>query len=236
MNAVSIITFKWKKTNSGYRLKSPVDYSSTHVNILFNSIKRNTTVPFKFYCITDDFTGLDEEINKIQLWETYKHLGGCYNRLYIFSDEVRKLFGDKIVSIDLDCVIVGNIDSILSKDEDFVINKFVGKVNHNQLYNGGLILFKTGKRKQLWNNFEEDQVSKIDKIREEKHLVGSDQAWIQICLGENESVFDENDGVYDYSFLKENQLPENAKIILFPGKVDPATEILKVDWISKYWR
>lgn len=236
MKEISIVTFKWRKPSTGYKLKSPVEYSAEHVNILYKSVKRNTTIPFKFICVTDDPSGLNEEIQVIDLWDKYKNLGGCYNRLYIFSEEIKNLLGERFICIDLDCVIVDNIDAILTRKEDFIINKFISKGGHNQIYNGGLIMMTAGTRKRVWEDFHPiKSLETLDRLRNEKNLVGSDQAWIQVNLGENESMFTENDGIYDYSFLPDKKLPENAKIIFFPGKVDPSQEKDKVEWIIKHW-
>jgi len=236
MNEISIVTFKWRKPSTGYKLKSPVEYSAEHVNILYKSVKRNTTIPFKFICVTDDPSGLNDEIQVIDLWDKYKNLGGCYNRLYIFSEEIKNLLGERFICIDLDCVIVDNIDTILTRKEDFIINKFISKGGHNQIYNGDLIIMTAGTRKSVWEDFHPiKSLETLDRLRNEKNLVGSDQAWIQANLGENESMFTENDGIYDYSFLPDKKLPENAKMIFFPGKVDPSQEKDKVDWIIKHW-
>lgn len=237
MNEIAIVTFKWKKPSTGYKLKSPVEYSAEHVNILYNSVKRNTTIPFKFICVTDDSNGLNEEIQVVNLWDKYKSLGGCYNRLYIFSEEIKNILSERFICIDLDCVIVNNIDSILTRKEDFIINKFISKGGHSQIYNGGLIMMTAGSRKQVWEDFHpEKSLEILDRLRNEKNLVGSDQAWIQVNLGENESMFTENDGIYDYSFLPDKKLPENAKMIFFPGKVDPSQEKNKVEWINHHWK
>lgn len=233
---ISIITFKWKKSKQGYKLKNKVEYSSNHVNILYDSIKRNTTIPFKFFCITDDNTDLLPDINYVPLWDKYKYLGGCYNRLYVFSSEIKNLLGDKLFSIDLDCVITGNIDSILNKDDDFVINQYRIKNNSiKQLYNGGMFLLTTGARKQVWENFDPViSPNLLQPLRDKKLLQGSDQAWIQYALGNNEKVYTNEDGVYDYYQVGSN-LPSNAKIVFFPGRDDPALEREKIKWIRDNW-
>lgn len=237
MNKISIVTFKWNKPKTGYKLKSPVEYGHEHVNVIYNSIKRNTTIPFDFFCVTDDPNGLSQDIKFIPLWDKHISLGGCYNRLYVFSEEVENLFGKRFLCIDLDCVIVSNIDHILNRTEDFIINKFLSKGGHGQIYNGGLFMMTAGSRKQVWEKFvPEETLPLLDQIRIEKNLVGSDQAWIQTCLGNNESLFTEQDGVYDYSFLPNNLLPDNASIVFFPGKVDPSQEKEKIAWVNYHWK
>lgn len=234
---IDIVSFKWKNIQTGYKLKNQVDYSATHVNILFRSIKRNTTVPFRFHCVTDDPDGLDGEINYIPLWNKCRDLGGCYNRLFMFSYEMRKHIGKRIMMIDLDCVIVSNIDHILLRSEDFVINEYrVKNSSFGQLYNGGLILMNAGSRKEVWEKFDPlSSPQLLDPLRESKQLQGSDQAWIQYVLGTNESTFTNLEGVFDYKQIK-SQLPSHASMIFFPGREDPQIEKNNVDWVSDHWR
>lgn len=234
---INIVTFKWQKNKTGYKLKNPIDYDSEHVNVLYNSIKRNTTLPFNFFCITDDNTGLSKDIKYIPLWDKCRYLGGCYNRLYIFSYDMRKLIGKRLFIIDLDCVIVSNIDEILQRSEDFIINEYrVPNSTIKQKYNGGLVMMNAGCRQQVWDDFDPAVTPKIlDPYRNEKLLQGSDQAWIQYKLGLGESTFTNEEGIYDYKQVK-NNLPFNASMIFFPGKQDPKIEKQNVSWINEHWR
>jgi len=237
---ISIVTFKWNNSKQGYKLKNPVDYGAEHVNILYASIKRNTTIPFNFLCVTDDPTGINTEINIINLWDKCKQLGGCYNRLYIFSDEIETLFGKRFISIDLDCVIVDNIDSILQKEGEFIINSFYNKGSWEQKYNGGLIMMDSGSRSKVWETFDYIHSPMLmSEMKKQKKLIGSDQAWIQHVLGDHEKRFTpQDDGVYDYKSLKSsnNLLPSNAKIVFFPGKQDPKLLLDNVNWVKENWR
>lgn len=236
---INIVTFKWKNPKQGYKLKNPVEYSAEHVNILYASIKRNTTIPFKFFCVTDDTTGIAPEVHTINLWDKCKNLGGCYNRLYMFSKEMVSILGERFIAIDLDCAIVGNIDNILNKTNDFIINSFYNTGSWGQVYNGALMMMNTGSRSQVWETFDYDQSPKLmSEMKKEEKLIGSDQAWIQHVLGEEETRFTpDNDGVYDYKSLKKfnYELPSNAKIIFFPGKQDPKLMKEDVKWINEHW-
>ena len=42
-------------------------YIPQYVNVLYNMVKRHTTVPYEFHCITDDPKGLDPHIDIIKL-------------------------------------------------------------------------------------------------------------------------------------------------------------------------
>jgi len=236
---ISIVTFKWKNPKTGYKLKNPVEYSAEHVNVLNNSIKRNTTLPFRFICVTDDPTDIDKDIEIIPLWNKCIDLGGCYNRLFMFSKQMKTILGDRFLTIDLDSVIVGNIDHILNRKEDFVINTFESKDNSwEQIYNGALMLMNAGSRNQVWEEFDFQKSPAImDEFKNQKKLIGSDQAWIQFELGTGEARFTNADGVYDWSFLgKDKQLPDNASIVFLHGKRDPQIEKNNVSWVKENWR
>ena len=239
MNKITIITFKWKRLKkAGYKLKNPVEYSSNHVNILYKSIQRNTSLPFNFLCITDDDAYLLPEIKTIKLWDKCKNLGGCYNRLYIFSNDMQELVGNRFLCIDLDCVITGNINNLLLNNNDFMINSYENKnAKFQQIYNGALFIMNAGARSQVWSKFQfEKSALKMKKLKDDGVLIGSDQAWIQYVLGTNEKRFTKEDGIYDYSMLPDQkQLPNDAKIVFFHGNKDPQIEKNKIDWINSHW-
>jgi len=238
---ISVVCFKWNRSKEGMQLPSSIDqYGPEHVNILYHSIQRNTTVPHRFICVTDDPKGLHPDIEVVPLWDYCQYLGGCYNRLYIFSSEVADLFGPRFITIDLDCVIVGNIDHILNRTEDFVINEYDIKGNRHathQYYNGGLIMMNAGAREEIWEDFDPLKTPQSIQTRKDRlEIIGSDQAWISHRLGEGEKTFTKEDGVYDYrKFVDRKVLPDNASIVMFPGKRDPMTEFRRIGWIQKYW-
>lgn len=239
---INIVCFKWKRIKTGFQLPTVIDnYGADHVNIMYSSVKRNTTLPFRFVCITDDDSGLHPDIHVLPLWNKCVSIGGCYNRLYMFSKDMKHYIGERFIAIDLDSVIVGNLDSILSRKEDFIINEYNIAINRyatHQYYNGGLIMMNAGARDHVWTKFDPNCSPAELAIRvKNKEIVGSDQAWIAHILGSGESTFSPVDGVYDYRTLSnKHQLPSDAKIVLFPGKRDPASEYNSVLWVRNHWR
>jgi hypothetical protein len=117
-----------------------------------NMISRNLDLPHRFLCITDDPAGVSCET--YPLWnEPNVNLPqgrpNCYRRLKVFGDFGKEL-GDRLMSIDLDAVITGNITQIVDRKEDFVIWK---DVSQSTLYNGGMWCMTPGTRKQVWESF-----------------------------------------------------------------------------------
>ena len=239
---LSIVVFKWSRVQTGMQLPSSIDqYGAEHVNILYHSIQRNTTIPHRFICVTDNDKGLHPDIEVVPLWNFCQELGGCYNRLYIFSDEVKSIFGERFIALDLDCVVTGNIDHILNRTEDFIINEYDIKANRHathQYYNGGIIMMDAGARKQVWDEFDPHTTPQLIQPRKDKiELVGSDQAWIAHLLGAGEQTFGKSDGIYDFRKLDNKQkLPEDAAIVMFAGKRDPLTEYQRCKWIRDHWK
>lgn len=82
-------------------------YGPEYVNRVYKMVCRNLTIPFKFYCYTDDSTGLDDDI--IPIVETKWDLQGVWNKLALFQPG---LFEGKCLYFDLDIAIQNNIDCL----------------------------------------------------------------------------------------------------------------------------
>src|SRR5690606_4765132 len=111
--------------NSGIILPSQKNgfaYNASHVNTLYSMLRRHYRRPFEFICVTDDPIGIDENIKCLPLWDKCIYLGGCYNRLYVFSDHMKNFIGPRFACVDMDCVIVGDVTPIFDRTEDFIIN------------------------------------------------------------------------------------------------------------------
>ena len=84
-------------------VKFGTKYSADFVNKLYNDIKRLTVSEFKFFCYTDDATGIDPEVNVI-LPLGRPTLKGVWNKLRLF-DPAMGLVG-KTYYFDLDVKIL----------------------------------------------------------------------------------------------------------------------------------
>jgi len=157
-------------------------------------IWRHLHVPFRFFCITDDSLGLHPAIVPFKLWDDYSDTPGCFRRLKIFSTEMKKYFGDRILSVDLDCVITGDITSLVERDEDFVI---WGEEWRKTKYCGSLFLLRTGSRAQVWEGFNLEQ---YPPRRDKMYPKGTDQWRISDCLYPGEATYTSRDGIYNLEF------------------------------------
>lgn len=223
MSPLSVVVWKW--ATPGYRSV----FESYHVNVLHAMIARNYSDPFKLICITDDPTGIAPHIMTVPLWElhgdllnpTWPGVGpSCYRRLRAFSPEFAAIAGERFVSLDLDVVIVEDMRPLWNRPEDFVM--YASKHAQGAL-NGSMFMMRTGARAFVWETF--DPVESPRKTRA-KGLTGSDQAWIEYCLGrKGEATWGEGDGIYawrqDCLRRRRGALPDNARLIVFHGAPDP---------------
>ena len=85
-------------------------YGPEYVNRLRSMIARNTKLPFRFICFTDKDEGLDEAVEARPL--PYQ-LRGWWCKIPLFAPP-QCIENDQIICIDLDVVIHGNIDWLLS--------------------------------------------------------------------------------------------------------------------------
>jgi len=228
---LKFVCYKWCNEQSN---KNVYVYKADHVNRLYNMLERKLRQPFELYCITDDSNNLNPFIKTIPLPVEYKLWGERWCLVWSFSEEMKELVGDRFAVLDLDVVIVDYIDDLFDNDHDIVLMK--GTSKNKTPYNTGFIYMKAGSRRLIWDFFD---VELAVRLQEKTRYVGTAQSWVGAFLRE-EAVWSKKEGVYAYRLLKDKEnLPENAKIVFFPGaKDDPSqTEVQKQSpWILEHWR
>lgn len=238
MKPLTVVCWRWR---------SPVGYRSVFgpetVYALRAMVQRHYAQPFRFVCVTDEPKALPG-IETIPIWDdcaaipspSGRHNPSCYRRLKVFAPDAGKLFGERLISIDLDTVIVGDVTPIFDRPEDFVI---WGESDYprSQWYNGSLWMLRTGTRSKVWTEFDED---KSPGIAQRAGARGSDQGWMSYILGPNEATWGRKDGVY--SFRKHvfgqfgGALPSDARIVNFHGRWDPwGYDAQKIPWIRTHY-
>ena len=236
---LTFCTFKWQ-AYAGYRST----FTSEHVNVLFRMIDRHYTAPHRNICVTDDAVGISGTIETVPLWKDHANVpnpnGGtrnpsCYRRLKLFAPDAGKQFGEQVVVMDLDTVIVGDLTGLFARSEDFVI---WGQTDYprTQWYNGSLWMLRTGTRPKVWTEFHPN-VSPMMASKAGKK--GSDQGWFSYVLGPNEAVWTTKDGVYSWRVHLSRlnwELPPDAKIVSFHGHTDPwSYQAQQIQWVRQHW-
>jgi hypothetical protein len=159
----------------------------------------------------------------------------------MFAPEAAQWFGDRFVSLDLDCVIVGDLRSVWDKPDDFVI---WGDTSPHTRYNASMIMMTAGSRPKVWTTFDPTRSPRQSR---EAGQFGSDQGWISTCLGHGERKFTTRDGVFsfrnhvnrDHVFnpSARGQLPPGARVVFFHGQIDPWVREVqeRYPWIRRHY-
>jgi len=239
---ISIVVFKWNK--EGYRTK----FTSDHVNRFFRMIDRHVTIPHRKICITDDQRGIDSHIETVHLWPNPCPRYGnemkpnCFYRLKMFDPDIERIVGKRFCWFDIDAVIVGNIDHILTDQSEFkmwrVDNEFMPA-------NGSLCLHTVGTRPQVWRDFNPAKIHPVTGLQA-AGLIGSDQAHISSCLKlkdhPDKDFFMKEQGIYSWRcHIKKigmREFPKNAKIVFFHGTDNPWDEkiVRDYEWAKEYMK
>lgn len=236
---LTFLTWLWRPPD-GYRSA----FRPEHVRILRNMLARNYLKPANFVVVTDQPEAIDPDMQTIRLWSDYSDLasphGGrnpsCYRRLKLFSPEAAQIFGsDRLVSLDLDTVIVRDVTPVFDRPEEFVA---FGETDHRSFYNGSFLMLTAGARRQVWDVFTKNPQAAIQDARS-KNRFGSDQAIISNVLEQGEAVWRPADGVYSFRVHLENgqkPLPSNARLVSFHGGTDPwSVRAQALDWVREHY-
>lgn len=236
----------WKWLHPTYRAR----FNATAVNVLAASIRRTCTLKHRIICVTDDPRGVNAET--YPLWNDHatlsnpsgKHLPNCYRRLRMFDVKTQIAMGiapgSRVVSMDLDCVIVAaNIDPLFSKDGDFMAWQVKGQMQP-KVYNGSLVGFTAGSNQHLWDEFDP---IRSPALASNNGFFGSDQGWLsykKIGQSRTNQWTVERDGVFSFPReIKQRRSPWSAaSLVFFNGREKPWDPDLqkKHPWIPKYWR
>ena len=129
-------------------------YISQYVNVLYNMVKRHTTLPFEFHCITEDPTGLDSHIKTIKL-PNDPWLKTWWSKLWMFGSHL-PLQGN-ILYFDLDVIIFRNIDNLFTHNPGkfMIIRDFNRcRIKDWKLCNSSVMRWQTGTMNFLWDDFK----------------------------------------------------------------------------------
>lgn len=231
---ISFVAWKW--ATPGYRST----FDARAVNVLAAMVRRHYPAPHRFICVTNDAAGINGEIEVVRDLEDFADIrsphGGrapsCYRRLRIFSADAAATFGERIVQLDLDSVITGDLRPLVDRPEDVVA--WSDPLRPAQ-YNGSFLLLTAGARPQVWDRFDPRRSPREARAA---GWLGSDQAWITHCLGPGEARWSRADGVYSYRVDRlADRLPEGARIVFAHGREDPwGAEMQRLAWVREYYR
>jgi hypothetical protein len=237
-----LIAGYWWQPDEGSKFSAP--YTADDVRKLQRMVAKHCTAPHQFGVITDRpelFAG-DADIRAIPIDRATHVPSTCYVRLMTFHPDGKALFGaDRLLQIDLDTLIVGNIDHLVTREENLVLWR--NPARHpsrpgRSAYNTSILLHELGTIPEIWQTF-------VDFRTVGKRIPAKDDQWfLSDALGEDVPYFDGvRDGVY--RIAREDtpnsgvwgELPANACIVTCPGsegKADNPAVMAGNPWLAEY--
>lgn len=228
----------WKWIRPGYRAFLP-----EYVNILRGMIARHYEPPHRFVCITDDPEGLDGGVEAIPMPVTFgstanpagARFPSCYRRLWNFSADAVRVLGPRIVALDIDVIITGDLRPLFDRPENFVAWTDSRESWQHKIA-GGLYMLRTGTHTHVWERFDPERSP--DEARA-CGVNGSDQGWMSYTLYPPQGAWTAADGVYSSKWIKPGRpLPHEVRIVSTPGDLKPWSPELQRQhpWIERHWR
>lgn len=225
-------------------------YGAKDVLKLFNGCKRHLRQPFEFRVITDCSLSDEQEMRRRavstasvgfgvnrEIWDHHlTKIPGCFARLRMFDPEWQATiplnFGDRLVCMDLDSVVTGNLDPLFNRPETFMILRGANASNPCPV-NGSLMMLRAGYHAEVWSEFSLEKAKAVPFFE-----FPDDQAWLHHMLpkaiGWNAGP---QSGVYAFkktTWPAGDDLPSDARLVVFPGWRSP-NKFKHLPWVREHW-
>jgi len=199
-------------------VKTGTKYSINHVKTLYKMVKKNLTLPFIFYCLTDNVDNLPEEVVGIKL-DASLDLESYWWKICLFDLG----WNESVLYFDLDVIIQRNFDYIFKN----IDNKKLKCLNTGQigifypydgspdniltippaLINTSIMLFNPLENKYIFNKFMNDVNYNIVKYYGLDRFINHNSENLMYFDFSTDYYFRaKGDEFYDPKFVDENKL------------------------------
>lgn len=238
----NIVLWKWHQP--GFR----EPYSMREANVMVHMLRRNISpeLDYRIILVTDDPEGA--ACDTFPLWSDHNrvnnasgaHLPSCYRRLRLFDPATQEAMGigmdERIISIDLDAVIISNIDKVLLRSEMFV-GWAVRGTYHPRVFNGSMWMFTSREMSFMWKDFDP---KKSPMQAMQAGYMGSDQGWLSFRLAQRNDCAGwrwPEVASFPRETDKIRRLDVGNKIIFFHGRSKPwhPDTVRRAPWLKRYY-
>jgi hypothetical protein len=230
---INILVFYWKGNDRpGWE---NIGLGIEYINKLYSGIKRNLSLPFDFYCVTnvtEVIPSLDKDITPLLLIP--KSWKGCLPKLEAHNSSLQSGMSGRILVFDLDTVIVGDLSDICTFNESPFITRawFKGIEDGLWLSGGDLLSFDVGVTNYLYDRYSIHPKSVEGWTGGRERYVYRGWAkdidyWQRILPGQIVS--------YKRHMKMTRQISKNARLVSCHGNPRPH-ELLDQPWIQDNWK
>jgi hypothetical protein len=228
MNEVSVVC-----------VRSDKYYAGEYVNRLYRGVKRNLTVPHEFICIAGDRDGIDPEINCV---EPMYGLKTWWPGMVMYQSDPPYVSTRNVLTLGLDCVIVGSLDDLVNFPSDFAVNKdypsFSCPPGHEADGNCEVQLIRNGKASLIWDAYVALGMPNWDMQDYTVPRPMRMQA-MEVINGPNAKIradlFPEHWVISYKIWVRTRGIPEGCKIVSFHGQPKMAQVVDSEAWVKEHW-
>ena len=159
-------------------VKAGTKYNSEFVNRLYRMVEKNLSLPFDFYCLTEDTTGIRKEVKIKDISEEIEEgLSGFWPKFLVFNPEIYDIPGETVF-FDLDIIIQNNFDHFfknIEKDKIKILHTGTNdvlleyEINVGYYYetevNSSVMVFNSNEMIEIYNYFINDMYSIMEKYK-----------------------------------------------------------------------
>lgn len=208
------------------------ELASKYVNNLYEGVCRWTKTPFKFVCFTNENLDLSEGIEKRGF--SMLTTKGVLPRMYMFSKEAG-LTGAQVLSLDIDLIITGSLDDLLSYNGMFCTRKSWTR-GEETLLDGDIMSFKADEKTEslFWN-----PIVAATPLVEALSGGGRERFWVRhVMEGKHadtwQDLFPGQVVSYKHHVRGKKGIPNNTRIISCHGH--PRPHQITDKWRTEYWK
>lgn len=225
---LDIVTFYWKGTDrpTWDDPQRGIDY----INRLYAGVCRNLTLPFKFTCFLQEginHKNIDKGINIIYFYSP--SWLGCLPKLKAFDDD--NGFTDRVIVLDLDLVITGNLDEMFSYNGRFMTRSTFKKLP--RIVSGGDIVFFQAGTMPFWDLLKE-KPKEIENITGGRERFIYRQFFSKIGMDFVQTLYPNQIFSYKRHVKRaKGKLSPNCRIVSCHGR--PRPHEINEPWIKEHW-
>ena len=135
-------------------------YDHNDVNALYDSIVANCSLPFEFYCLTEDSTSINSNVNILPI-DTTIGLDRVWWKMCIFDQSLWNS-DDVVFYLDLDLKVYNNINSMCSAPSANKLKTCRIGDQYESSFNSSLMLFNGHEMNHLYTDFIANKQNVLD--------------------------------------------------------------------------
>jgi len=189
-------------------------YTSEWVYKIKRSLEKNSTIPFRFFCLTN------EQLPGVETLKLY-HPNGWWSKMELCRPDIK----GRVHYLDLDTLIVGNLDFFLAEEESLLYKDWLWSDQKES----ALFVLNEEERREVWDFWSKDPRSHMF------NFFGDGRVY-NFCIGKKvKSLQERHPGkIRTWKETDMKSLPLGCKILSFSGQ-PKQNSFDDSHWIKKYW-